>query len=1016
MNSERWQQCKQIFQATLDLPRSERPAYVRQACGEDDELRREVTSLLEAEERSDKFLSGAAANYLGGAFGEAPGDNRLPAGQVLAARYRILRLIGRGGMGEVYEAEDLELKAPVALKLVRPEIAVHPEILDRFKREVYLARQVTHPNVCRIFDLGHHAGPAGRLTFLTMEMLAGETLSDRLARTGPMHTAEALPLVQQLAEGLTAAHRAGIVHRDFKSGNVILAPETGEGDPGGRVKIMDFGLARAVSGGDHVRTTLTVAGGLIGTPAYMAPEQIEGGEITPATDIYALGVVMYEMVTGTLPFAGENPWIVAARRLREAPAPPRTYAPHLDRTWEAVIMRCLERIPGARFQSGMDVIGALRGEPLEPVKMPSAPGEDPRKRLGPWVIAAILAALFFGSAIGYRLLTRSHGTSVQRPPESGVTTPAQYGWHQIALPADPSMFQAEVVAGSLDPLQLALFGPSFTRTWAPGQNLTPPLPTTFAVSLEAECAPGVWLIHDDRRHITKWDPGRQQPLATLSLPWPVDSAVCLDEKATRWGFLVREPTARWIEFDAKTNRAFRTIPLDDTFIKATLDPRKKIVVLIGSSRISVRGRERFDEIFHDTLGEELLAQWASAWSETGRYFSLGFKQLAIYDMAAKRRVQTLATAGWISAIGWIGDDAVGAMDDRGRLYWTADIAKDWQLKQDPPSPGVYRPFWVGSHYRWIAFRQGGGGLVWEYITPPLLFDLQVSPLEVWSVAVSPDGAQLAVSGKDPRIFVVDLAQRKTVHILEGHTDGVPFVRFEKSGRLISASDDKTLRLWDTSTGKLLKTATGHTSLVNAFAISPDGQWLVSVSSDEKIKLWRLPELDYVKDIGKTASGGAAAAFLPHDGEQLLISDWKGYISLYQGTAPNWSMRQQSQLSKGVIYMVCPSQDAWWAIARAVHEGDVEGMWLVPAKDIAKAAKVNEDTPSYCATGSDGRLTAVEYADRIELRSNADGKPSATYRFAAREGAAAAIREHPATVIAGVNDGHVLAWPIAQPRP
>ena len=1003
MNSERWQQCKQIFQAALDLPRPDRAAYVRQACGEDEELRREIVSLLESAEHSDQFLSEAAANYVAGALpGLTALGSRLPAGEVLAGRYRILRLIGRGGMGEVYEAEDLELRAPVALKLVLPEIAVQQDILDRFRREVLLARQVTHPNVCRIFDLGYHTGgPAGRMTFLTMELLAGETLSDRLARTGPMKTAEALPLVQQLVAGLAAAHRAGIVHRDFKSGNVILAPDDEGGHIGAavHVKIMDFGLARAVTGGDLARTTLTVAGGLVGTPAYMAPEQIEGGEITPATDIYALGVVMYEMVTGALPFSGDSPWIVATKRLREAAPSPRTHVPGLERTWETVILRCLERSPAARYSSATDVGKALRGDPVAP---PAAPPAQERKRPRRHVHAAVLAMSVLGSAIGYYLIAKSTRKSVQ-------SSAGQYGWHQVALPPDPSLAQVTAAAGSIDPLQVILFSPSFTRAWIPGQSLASPMPMPFPAISQAECAAGLWMIQDDNRHIAKWDPAKQQPIVTIALPWPFKSAACLDESASRWGFLVDQgASSRWIEFDVRANRMLRTVALDASYVTATLDPPRQSLALIGSSSVSVRSLDRLRETFGDTLSEKLLGRPAAGWSESGRYFALGFKQLAIFDLTAKRHVRTLTTTGWISGIGWIGDEGVSAMDDRGRLYWTSDISKDWQLRQEPPAQSVYQPFWIASHYRWLALGKQGQALVWEYVTPRLLFDLQVSPLDVWTVAASPESDKAAVAGKDPRIFVIDLHLKKQVQILEGHTDGIPFVQFDGPDRLVSASDDKTIRIWDTAGGKLLKTAAGHESLVNAFAISPDGKWLVSVSSDSKIKLWRLPELAFVKDIGATIGGGAAAAFLP-DGEHLLISDWKGNLSLYQGRPPDWSMRQQFQLGKKVVYMVCPSRDAWWAV---VSEGDAAGLWRLPASDLGKGSRVSQDPPSYCATAGDGRFTAVQFPNRVEVRSNADGQLTAAYRFAARDGAAVAIGYHRPTVMVGFSDGHLLGWPLA----
>lgn len=353
------------------------------------------------------------------------------------------------------------------------------------------------------------------------------------------------------------------------------------------------------------------------------------------------------------------------------------------------------------------------------------------------------------------------------------------------------------------------------------------------------------------------------------------------------------------------------------------------------------------------------------------------------------------------------DTGLSAMDDRGRLYWTSDITKDWEFKQEPPAPGVYRATWIGPHYRWMALGVSGGALVWEYADPSLLFDIQASPLEVWSVAASPDSAKLAVAGKDPRIFIVDPDKKTTVRTLEGHTDGVTFVRFFQPDRLVSASDDKTIRLWDTNSGKLLKTVSGHESLVNGFAISPDRQWLVSVSSDHSLKLWKLPGLDFVKGIGATVSSGAAAAFLS-DGRRLLTSDWTGNLAVYQGQPPDLTSQQQFRMSKGAIYMVCPSQDAWWAMAT---EGEETGLWLVPADDIRKAKQVTRGLPYYCSTSGDGNLTAIQYLNRIDVRSNATGEVVATYRYSGHDGAAVAIRDQPAMVVAGFGDGRLMGWPI-----
>jgi serine/threonine protein kinase len=291
----------------------------------------------------------------------------LPLGTVVGGRYRLERFIGRGGMGEVYQAQDGLLHEPVALKTVIASLAGDPIAVRRLKREVLLARRITHPNVCRIFDFGEQlerAGPGRRpLVFLTMELLDAETLRQRLLGRGRLCPAEAMPLVAQMAAGLDAAHRAGVIHRDFKSDNVLLARD--RADPAGeRVVVTDFGLARPslAEPPGRLGVTTTATGTMIGTFTHAAPEQLRGLALTPAADVHALGVVLYEMVTGgLLPFSARSPMETAERRLREEAPSPRRLVPDLDPCWEAVILRCLARDPAARFPGAAAVAKALAG-------------------------------------------------------------------------------------------------------------------------------------------------------------------------------------------------------------------------------------------------------------------------------------------------------------------------------------------------------------------------------------------------------------------------------------------------------------------------------------------------------------------------------------------------------------------------------------------------------------------------------------------------------------------------------
>jgi eukaryotic-like serine/threonine-protein kinase len=326
------------------------------------------------------------ATLAGAATTSATPPPGFAVGELVGGRYRLLRLLGEGGMGVVFEAEDLMLSERVALKAIRPEVGQDEKVVERFKREIQLARKVTHPNVCRIFDVGfHQTGSGAPGVFLTMELLAGETLAQRIAR-GRIPPTELRPLVGQMASALTAAHSAGVVHRDFKSANVILVPV---GDRT-RAVVTDFGLARGTE--DLQGSNVTGDGGIVGSPAYMAPEQVEGGKVGPAADVYALGIVVYEAVTGEVPFSGSTPLATAVKRLQEPPPSARENVPgaQVPDAWDRAIRRCLARTPAQRFDSPAALVEAIGGDGI------TQPVGRPRSRS--WKRWAIMGALGLGAA------------------------------------------------------------------------------------------------------------------------------------------------------------------------------------------------------------------------------------------------------------------------------------------------------------------------------------------------------------------------------------------------------------------------------------------------------------------------------------------------------------------------------------------------------------------------------------------------------------------------------------------
>jgi len=311
--------------------------------------------------------------------GAAEHTSALRDGETLFERFKLVRLLGRGGMGEVYEARDLRLHATIALKTVRTEAS--PQLLERLRREVQLARAVTHPNVCRVFDFHEGAGPDGKpITFITMEYLDGETLRDRLD-TGPFQRKEALALLEQMADGLAAIHARGLVHRDFKPGNVMLVADAGQL----RAVVTDFGIARAAkgSGGHHTGWEGTEAGAVIGSPAYMSPEQRQGSEVTAKTDIHALALVACEMLSGKLP---------SESGVLEG----------VPRTWLPTLRRALDRDPDRRPDGPRELVALLEG------------GRRRRRWLGAaFAVGLLLIAAAAVTALrGATLVTRSDRRSI----------------------------------------------------------------------------------------------------------------------------------------------------------------------------------------------------------------------------------------------------------------------------------------------------------------------------------------------------------------------------------------------------------------------------------------------------------------------------------------------------------------------------------------------------------------------------------------------------------------------------
>jgi len=378
MSPDRHALIKEVFLAAAACSPNDRPRLLDERCGEDRKLRDEVERLL-AHHVSGTISPANGADDERGAAGRlrfaGPTDRTtapvppapptipprtlrtLEPGTVLADRYRIVAPLGHGGMGEVYRAEDLKLGQTIALKFLRVSFASDPAWLARFVGEARVARSVTHPNVCRVFDIGEADGEH----FLTMEYIDGEDLATLLRRIGRLPADKALDTARQLCVGLAAAHGAGVLHRDLKPANIML-------DGRGRVRITDFGLAGLAHEieGRELRA---------GTPAYMAPEQIAGESVSVRSDLYSLGLVLYELVTGRPAFEAERLSEYLDLHRSSTPKPPSQLVGDIPPEFERVILRCLDKDPQCRPESALAVAAALPGGDLLEAAM--AAGQTP---------------------------------------------------------------------------------------------------------------------------------------------------------------------------------------------------------------------------------------------------------------------------------------------------------------------------------------------------------------------------------------------------------------------------------------------------------------------------------------------------------------------------------------------------------------------------------------------------------------------------------------------------------------
>lgn len=850
--------------------------------------------------------------------------------------YEIQSVIGSGGMGIVYKAIHRELRRTVAIKMLRGAALADPEYRERFAAEAQAVARLQHSNIIQVFEIGMvdaDISDRDHNPFIALEYVEGGSLSRLCDRPQPPRYAA--EIIEKLARAVYTAHQLGVIHRDLKPANVLM---TNDGEP----KIADFGLAKQV-GQERTRSDryVTQAGMVMGTPEYMSPEQTMGNPPAPGVDIYALGVILYELLTARVPFQAATPMETMALARNQEPVSPRRLQPGVPRDLETICLKCLEKEAGRRYASAAELANDLQCFREErTIVARRASGVE---RVGRWcrrnpLVAASLTLVVGVFLAAFVLVSRSywHAEAARQKEEQqrivSERNEKAERWERfradiIAVASAHEVHDVEAADRLLDAVQ-----PEF-RNWEWYHYHSRLDAARHVIHSPNDSIGHAWLSPDGRRG---WLVGDQ---STFRI-WDLAERKLIGAYDTRkYEGAVYSPDCRQVAY-------FRA---DHSLVLRDIDSDRDVSVLAESEREQPGLRFSVD------------SQRVLAISQRDG--------VRIWDANDGRLLRQLSPprAGALSID--VSPDARRACyraDDDKRLFlWDFETGSEIEI---PPHRRDLVGIWFSPNGdRLLTVEDYRSNIVrlWRTGDGKLLGEMKGHANAVLTYAFSPDGTRIATGSRDQTVRLWDGADGKLVAILRGHRGAVSQVRFSPDGkRLISGSEDKTVRLWDANDGRELSALHGHTGEVISVTYSADGKEIISASRDGTIRIWD----PHAIEVGGILQGHStyvySVAFHP-DGERIASAGWDGTVRLWDATTG----RQRAVLEHGKDTLV--SSVAFDPAGRYLASRDRESirLWEVDSyKEIHRwpvAADSWRDTR--LAFSPDGRLLACgSYGGIIRL--------------------------------------------------